>query len=90
MRRAIGEVQKSYSAWLITISAAGNWSTFPVWSQCACVMTTVRTAAWSMPREGSTSAGVYSPVRCRRRPASGANPVSMSVTAPLSSRMSQK
>src|SRR5215472_2194358 len=30
VRRAIGEVQKWYSGWLITISAAGNWSVFPV------------------------------------------------------------
>jgi hypothetical protein len=40
----------------MTISASGNWARLPVWSQCACVMTTLVTASGAMPSSGSAAA----------------------------------
>ena len=61
-----------------------------MWSQCACVTTTVVTAAGSMPSAGSAWAGVLSQARRRRSPTAGAKPVSTRVTSPSGSRMTQK
>ena len=57
-RAASGEVQKAYSASVMTSWACGNWRTLPMWSQWACVITMVATLAGSMPSAGSASAGV--------------------------------
>jgi hypothetical protein len=57
-REASGEVQKAYSASVITSCACGNCRTLPMWSQCACVITMAATSAGSMPSSGSDCAGV--------------------------------
>ena len=61
-----------------------------MWSQCACVTTTVATAAGSMPSFGRVSAGVVCQLRRLRSAAAGAKPVSTMVTVPSVSRMTQK
>ena len=57
-RAASAEVQKAYSASVITTCACGNCRTLPVWSQCAWVITMAVTSAGSMPSSGSACAGV--------------------------------